>query len=334
MINDFAKKIVRVIMEDNQNIENVKMKNDELKETKTKEKELFNQILQKMSSCKICIADFKDFELTANYYFKNQTIYLNKEKTYIKLDEYTIHEFIHFFQDIRDKGLLKKFGLCECLDSKLLGVGLNEASVQYITNKILGMELEDYVFHNIKFKTRNKNDYPLMSNLMEQIVYLIGEKELIDSTLNCKADFKDIFIDFCGEKAYKELLVVFDKLLDTENDLYENYDEKLYEKVKMLYEKGQNIILSSYFINYFCLIETSKELEDYQEKLFGIKELISDVDNYVFYEDLKERQSKLIKKRIIKMNKKFAEKALIKREGNLFSKIFFKLRSFYNREWN
>ena len=325
LIRLFAKKIVEIFNE-----------NHEFKDNKDRdileEKEKFNEIVTKMTSCDMYICEFEDFALTANYYFKNQTIYFNQEKISMKLDQYVIHEFIHFYQDVRENGILKKFGLCECLESKLIGVGLNEGAVQYIAAKILNNELQEYIFENVTIKTKNKDEYPILNNLIEQLVYLIGDKELIDSAINCNNKFKDKIIDCCGEKTYKELIYVLDKILELENKYFKFKDFKDYQKLMCLYENAQKLILLKYFKKYFPLIETSKELEDYKEKLIGIKEIICNIDNFCFYEKLKKEQIKIINKRIVKMNRKFAKNSLKKYDSNILYKMFLKIKELYRKE--
>ena len=315
IINNFVNKIINILAKEENSNNMVEYQNK------------LDKITKKMLCCEIYVAEFENSEKNANYYFKNQTIYLNKQKEYLNIsDEYTIHELIHYLQDIREKGQLKRFGLCECLEAKINALGLNEAAVQYITHKMLNKQLEEIKCGNIKLKTKSKNYYPMMCNLIEQIAFLIGDDELIESTIFGNEKFEEKFIDLCGEKVFKDTINVFDKLLELENNDDELENGKYIEKISILYEKAQNIILEGYFYGYFPLIETSKELEDYKEKLINVKELIGDVDNFKFYELLKNNQMEIIKKRILKMNKKFAKKSLIPKKENIVSKIFLRLK--------
>ena len=77
---------------------------------------------------------------------------------------------------------------------KIAGMGLNEAAVQYITSKIIGIE-KDYVkYFGISFRTISPSYYPLECNLIEQMAYITDETVLFDSTFTSNDKFKNIFI--------------------------------------------------------------------------------------------------------------------------------------------
>ena len=87
----------------------------------------------------------------ANYFYKNTSIYFNEKIAFDDLEEFAIHECVHYIQEVKDKkNNLLRMGLCNFDNFKIVGMGLNEAAVQYITSKvILVFLLEPLVPHII-----------------------------------------------------------------------------------------------------------------------------------------------------------------------------------------
>jgi len=311
IINDFAQKMINAI-------KNQKMKLVEIK--------------LKMSSCKMYLAEFDGCIGSANYFYKNQSIYFNEKADYLALDEYSIHECIHYFQDSRERGKLDKIGLCTFSDFRVEGLGLNEAAVQYITSKMLGKEKEEIEYGNIKLSTYSKNYYPLISNLIEQIVYLLGEEELIDSTIYGNEKFQIYFMELCGEKALNNIAIYFDKILELTNRMNrQTKSSKDKEKIEDAYETAQNMIFLSYFDGILPLLETIEEVEEYKAKLEGYKEYMGNVDSFLFYEIYKDKKIEEAEQLITKIIKKNSTKTPMLIRKNIFFEIFNKLKSVFTK---
>ena len=109
----------------------------------------------------------------ANYFYKNSSIYFNEHISDEDLEEFAIHECIHYIQEVKDKkSNLVRMGLCNFDNLKIVGMGLNEAAVQYATSKVIGIE-KDYVkYFGVSFRTASPSYYPLECNLIEQMAYL------------------------------------------------------------------------------------------------------------------------------------------------------------------
>lgn len=113
--------------------------------------------MTKMFDCTMYLADFPENLGSANYFYKNQSIYFRKGTDLTKLDDYMIHELIHYFQDMRDKnGRLDQMGLCYFLEFKIYGMAMNEAAVQYIASKMLNHKEEKITY----CRSSSKNNKP------------------------------------------------------------------------------------------------------------------------------------------------------------------------------
>ena len=241
----------------------------------------------------------------ANYFYKNTSIYFNEKIAYEDLEEFAIHECIHYIQEVKDKkNNLVRMGLCNFDNFKIVGMGLNEAAVQYITSKIINIE-KDYVkYFGVSFRTISPSYYPLECNLIEQMAYVTGETVLYDSTFTSNDKFKNTFINLTSEKTYTEIEYCVDRILELEENIIKlnnkssAYDERnktvdkivskiddSKNKIAENYEKAQNLIIKNYFDKSFRLISNLEELDNYRRKLEHYRELIGQTDNYTFFDD-------------------------------------------------
>ena len=143
-----------------------------------------NDLFTKLSQLNMYRASMPEGMAEANYFYKNTSIYFNEKIDFDDLEEFAIHECIHYIQEIKDKkNNLVRMGLCNFDNFKILGMGLNEAAVQYMTSKVIGIT-KDYVkYFGISFRTISPSYYPLECNLIEQMAYITGDSILFDSTL-------------------------------------------------------------------------------------------------------------------------------------------------------
>ena len=242
-------------------------------------------------------------------------------------------------------------GLCNFDNFKIVGMGLNEAAVQYITSKVIGIE-KDYVkYFGVSFRTISPSYYPLECNLIEQMAYITGETVLFDSTFTSNDKFKNEFINLTSEKTYDDIEYYVDQILDLEekiiklNNKSSSYDErnktveKLVEKtencknkISEYFEKAQNLIIKNYFDKAFRNIENLEELDNYRRKLEHYRELIGTTDNYTFFDDYyTEKMSQLEHKSNVLENGGI-ETALEYKKPNLFVSWFRAIKNFVTGE--
>ncbi len=267
----------------------------------------FNEtdLFAKLSKLNMYRATMPEGMAEANYFYKNTSIYFNSKVEDEDLEEFAIHECIHYIQEVKDKkNNLIRMGLCNFDNFKIIGMGLNEAAVQYMASKVIGIE-KDYVkYFGISFRTISPSYYPLECNLIEQMAYITGESVLFDSTFTSNDNFKNAFIDLTSEKVYDDVQYYIDQILELEENLiklgnkFSSFDERnkkvdkivaktdnCKNKITNYFIKAQNLIIKSYFDKSFKQISNLEELDNYRKKLEHYGEFIGRTDDYTFFDD-------------------------------------------------
>ena len=208
-----------------------------------------------------------------------------------KIENYAIHECIHYLQERKDKaGFLLRLGLCDLTQYKVHGLALNEAAVQYATAKATKEPKDNVKYYGISFDTISPTCYPLICNLIAQMAYVTGEKVLFDSTFNSN----NKFIEKTSEDTFYTLEKNFDKILKLEEDLLklnnkmelsDNLNSGLNKKrlkiknsIQSTFMESQNLIITSYFDTAFERITNLEEVENYRRSLYNYKDLVGYVD--------------------------------------------------------
>ena len=247
----------------------------------------------------------------ANYFYRNTSIYFNENIPDSELEEFAIHECIHHIQEVRDKKNCPiRMGLCNFTEFKLYGLGLNEAAVQLMASKAIGVEKEDVKYFGISFTSDSPSYYPLECNLVKQMAYIVGQNAeqgediLFESTINSNDNFKNRYINATTEKTFYTLQNALDTIVREEeniikiNNKIQSFDDRnkkvdtLLKKIdehkntiKVTFMRTQNLIISSYFDKAFEQIINLEQLENYRRKLQKYVNLIGLADGYTFFED-------------------------------------------------
>lgn len=241
----------------------------------------------------------------ANYFYKNTSIYFNQAIPNEDLEEFAIHECIHFLQEVKDKrNYLVRMGLCDFTEFKIYGMGLNEAAVQLMTSKIIGIPEDSVKYFGIDFTTTSPSYYPLECNLVRQMDYITGEDILYESTFFSDDNFKNTFINNTSEKTFYAIQNAIDAILyaeesilhlnaklqeiDEKNKKSDNIIRKIdeqKEKIRLTFLRTQNLIISSYFDKSFNEITNLEELENYRKKLYHFQNYIGTAEGYTFFSD-------------------------------------------------
>lgn len=265
-----------------------------------------DDLFMKISKVPMYIAKIPEGMSEANYLYKNSSIYFKEGLSLEEMQVYAIHEFIHYYQELKDKkNVLYRLGLCDFTNFRIYGMALNEAAVQFIASKALKNEVDMVKYYGIYMPTISPNCYPIICNLIVQMAYVTGEQVLLDSTLYSNDNFKNSFIKLCGEKTFYVVQNNFDKILRFEERIIklnikleetDNISEKLivkYSRQIVKYKEiihntfisTQNLILTSYFNNKFNNIYSATELEEYRRQLYNYKDIIGTTDNYSYFND-------------------------------------------------
>lgn len=238
----------------------------------------YNNILIKLLNCNMYVAKVTKPISRVNYMYEDNSIYFDEELNLNKLSDQMIHECIHYLQDYRNmRGNLDKIGLCNFDDFKVYGLGLNEAAVQYISAKTVGNTLSTVEKYGIRIKTVSPNYYPFLTNLIEQIVYLMGEDILLRGTIKGNEEFEDFLLN-TFEGNTKKIIRNFDEIVEINNKLnIEHNPEKinlLQQQIANIYVETQNMIFSTYFEKICPRLTSIQEIDFYMDKAIYYKNVM------------------------------------------------------------
>lgn len=264
-----------------------------------------NNLFIKLSRLDMYKAKMAEGMAEANYFYKNSSIYFNEHIQDDDLEEFAIHECIHYLQEVKDKkNYLIRMGLCDYTEFKIYGLGLNEASVQLMASKVNGIPKEYVKYFGISFETTSPSYYPLECCLANQLAYLVGEDILFESTLNSNDNFKEKFASLTSPKTFMAIQNAFDDILNAEEEIIKlnnkiaNVDDRnkrvdgmlkkideLKSEISLTFMRTQNLIISSYFNNAFNFISNLEEVENYRRKLYSFKDYLGSMEGYSFFND-------------------------------------------------
>ena len=264
-----------------------------------------------------------------NYSYLDGKMYISED---IKLDirnEFVLHEVIHRIQEYRNKKeKLLQLGLCDVMETKIKGLALNEAAVQYIVQRILNGELKVIDIYGMKVPTLSKNYYPILTNLIQQITFLIGEDKLIDSTINSNNEFKYQTIDMLGEDTYNAIESSFEQILEAKNKILKNKDKSIIDEnidfIKNVYINIQNKIMTSYFNKEFKRIKSMEQLKEFNAKLLKYKDYIGLNEVQTSYIDFFDAMQEQIKEK----EQSFINKSLIIVKESRIAKVFNRIKKY------
>ena len=289
----------------------------------------YNEIYMRIFNCDMYFAKVAPKFKGVFYFYKNNTIYIDESRSITEIDDYLIHECLHYIQNFNN--ITKRdnrAGLCEFTELKIKGLGINEAIAQYITAKALGQKVHRVSNSKIAIYTNSEKYYKYMTSLAMQILYLIGEKEAIDSSINTNEEFETALYNAFEENTDK-ILKNFDAILDENNS--ELRDEN---KIIQLYMQTQQLIYTTYFNKACKYLTTSKEvdkevkkLEDY-DKIMGT--LIEDDTYYNNFWQFKQDISGKFFKKYLSINRERTRNSLVVVSNNPIYNLWRKIVNFIN----
>lgn len=264
-----------------------------------------NELFIKLSRLDMYIATMPEGMAEANYFYKNSSIYFNSHINDDDLEEFAVHECIHYIQEVKDKkNYLLRMGLCDYTEFKIYGLGLNEASVQLMASKVLSIPKEYVKYYNISFETTSPTYYPLECCLVNQLAFLVGENVLFESTLNSNNNFKEKMVESTSYKTFMEIQNSIDDILSAEEEIIrinnkiiqvDDRNKKVDNMIKKInslkknitstFIKTQNLIISSYFDKAFYSIVDLEGVENYRRKLYSFKDYLGATEGYTYFND-------------------------------------------------
>ena len=261
-----------------------------------------SELFTSLSRINMYIAKMPEDSAGAKYFYKNNSIYFNKEYDLDEMAKLAMHECIHYIQEFRDaNNNLVKMGLYNCTLNS--GLGINEAAVQLMASEANMCPSTSETYYNVSLNTISPNYYPLECALVNQMAYFTGTYPLFHSTLNSNDVFKNTFILKSNKRAYNTIVKNIDLLLAYENDLNYFASELQYankvseikllnkliaskkDSITSIFFKTQNLIIESCFISEFNNIRNSEDVKEYKNKLYNFKNIMGSNENYTFYNE-------------------------------------------------
>ena len=253
------------------------------------------------------VAEMPDSSAGAKYYYKNNSIYFNKDMDLDTLNTLSLHECIHFIQELKDKhGKLLRMGLYDLSTRNKSGMALNEAAVQLMASIANRCPKDTVKYYNMEFTTESPDFYPLETTLIKQMIYFTGSYPLFHSTLCSNDIFKNTFISKSSVNTYNKIEYNFDLLLHYQEELgLTSYklsnlsDDKKLSQVKKLHERInvlketilnktleiQRIILTECFNKEFSLIRNNDDINLFKTRLYNFSSALISYENDTTYSD-------------------------------------------------
>ena len=302
----------------------------------------------KLSRINMYTASIPDGIAEANYFYKNSSIYFNNKIEFEALEEFAIHECIHHLQEVKTPhNKLVRMGLCTFKSLAPVGMGINEAAVQLMTAKIIGIEPDFVKYYGIELKASSPSYYPMECHLVDQMAFITGYDVLYDSTFNSNDNFKTAFVCATSEKVFLAVQEAIDNILSYEEQiskLANKFDdeqsdkncknitkkiETLKEKISVIFMRTQNLIISSYFDKSFLNINNLEDLENYRRKLETFRNLACTSDGYFFFDNYYLEKMCALEHKCNILENGGIETAVITKKPNKLVEFFEKIKSFF-----
>ena len=113
----------------------------------------YQKLFIKLSRLNMYIAKMPEGTAKAKYFYKNSSIYFDENINFNTIYNSILHECIHCIQEYRDnKNNLLRLGLCDFLNTRLPGMGVNEAAVQLLTTSCLNTPKQTEKYYGISLR--------------------------------------------------------------------------------------------------------------------------------------------------------------------------------------
>lgn len=317
----------------------------------------YGYIYTKLMRAKMYIAIIPEGITSAIYSYEEDALFISDTEDISTVSKELLYECIHAVQDIRNKkGQIKQLGQCIFSEFKVYAMTLNEASIQYIVAKIFNEEEKYIEAYGIKANTYSKNKYPLICNILLQLLFLSNEKTLIKSTIYSTDEFIIDGIEEIGETSFVNIQNNLDEMLYASEEIigikrliknrteegYLNINEylnEIYQKeelIRKLYMDSQMSIFTMYFDRLYNRIQNLSDIKLYRSRLEDFKELIGFYTNenqeyfLQYYENYyNQKEEKLILKEADIKRKN--DLALTVISDNIIIQIFNKIKNNVSR---
>lgn len=265
----------------------------------------YKAMYERLIKLPMYIADMPNSASGACYLYMNSSMYFKKGLSLDTVKKLAVHESIHHFQEIKnEKGVVTRLGLCTYVRNKGYGNALNEAAVQLMSAYATREPRDKVTYYGITLPTDSPNYYPLICNLMKQIGYITGYKDLFESTFYTTNTFFDKFKEKFGEdnaftiqRNFEKILYLQDKIatlnakIQTEELPYQRFKKctdnvtRYKDKIQKTFLDTQSLIIQSFFDPQLKKLQTKAQIENYRKYLYSFNSLIGVTPTYTFFND-------------------------------------------------
>lgn len=283
----------------------------------------YNELYMRIYNCNMSYAQVAPKFGNVVYFYPNNTLYFDEKFDIAKIDEKVIQECVHYLQNFRKfDGSEQRIGVCNFAEFKIYCLGLNEAVTQYIASKAIGEKPHRKNNESISIYTINDKYYPYLTSLVIQLLFFVGEKNLIKSAIDGTVDFEnDLYNTFEGNT--NKILSNFDAILDENNE-----EKRSKEKIIQLYMETQKMMCMTYFDKIYIRIDTLKEIEEYTHKLNEYGKIVGRMlENNELNDEINEYTNKMESK----LNKKYIDLYAKQSKHSLIVVYQNKLLNFFRR---
>lgn len=300
-------------------------------------------ILNKIQNANMFYAKTNENLPKINYIYENHKIYFDESVEIQNITDAMLHEIIHFMQDVRKKnGKLDRIGLCNFNELSLHGLGINEGAVQYVSAKALNSGVQTVKTFEIVLRTISPNYYPVLTNLIEQIVFLIGEDELVKAIILNDEEFENTFFNTFEENA-QDIIKLFDEIInynvknnkeiEIKKAKEQVEDKSKTDQLKNLYIQAQDLIMRTFFEKQYKLLQTEEDVQNLSTKLENYIKLTGKIEiNGQYYSNCDSFKSKFMNKldkQLIKIHGQKSKMALAVVYGGRINKLLNKIKGLF-----
>ena len=300
-------------------------------------------ILNKIQNANMFYAKTNENLPKINYIYENHKIYFDESVEIQNITDAMLHEIIHFMQDVRKKnGKLDRMGLCNFNELSLHGLGINEGAVQYVSAKALNSGVQTVKTFEIVLRTISPNYYPVLTNLIEQIIFLIGEDELVKAIILNDEEFENTFFNTFEENA-QDIIKLFDEIInynvknnkeiEIKKAKEQVEDKSKTDQLKNLYIQAQDLIMRTFFEKQYKLLQTEEDVQNLSTKLENYIKLTGKIEiNGQYYSNCDSFKSKFMNKldkQLIKIHEQKSKMALAVVYGGRINKLLNKIKALF-----
>ena len=259
----------------------------------------YSHVFLKLINTNMYLADIEKDGAKVCYIYKNESMYFDRAVDVSNVNTEILRASILRLQEVRNRSRkIQRLGICEIDKVKSLGVGINEAAVEYLLYKLEDGKEEEEIAYGIMLNSVSEA-YPTIANIVRQMALIVGDNNLIPSVMSGTNEFKKEVSKACSGSLYNKILRNTDLIYNNKNNIIDLnrkilFDKKVKEtkkrvmrsKIEMCsmqiqskYVLTQQELCTTYFNKQLNKAKTVEELESAKAKLKEYSSLIGISEN-------------------------------------------------------